>query len=153
MCLSTGGDMHGRGHAWQGACGVGGHAWQGTCLARGCAWKGGMHCRGHAWQGGMCGRGHEWQGGMSGGGTCMAGGAWWGACMPQQILWDTVNEWAIHILLECILVWNNIILCRRICQLFQYLQLSLNMISQLENELYYVKHCWGVLIDSIVHTH
>ena len=31
------GGMHGRGHAWQGACMAGGHAWQGVCMA------GGMH--------------------------------------------------------------------------------------------------------------
>ena len=39
----------------------------------------------------------------------MAGGAWWGVCvagrcMPWQIPWDTVNERAVRILLECILV-------------------------------------------------
>ena len=27
-----------------------------------------------------------------------------GACVPQQILWDMVNERAVRILLECILV-------------------------------------------------
>ena len=27
-----------------------------------------------------------------------------GVCMPQQILWDTVNEQAVRIPLECILV-------------------------------------------------
>ena len=42
---------------------------------------------GHAWQGG-----HVWQGGMHDGGH-----AW-------QILRDTVNERAVRILLECILV-------------------------------------------------
>ena len=49
-----------------------------------------------------------------GGWLCMAGGghAWWGACMAGgctgghawQILRDTVNERAVHILLECFLV-------------------------------------------------
>ena len=81
-CVAKGG-MHGEGGCvWQGE-----HAWQGVCMA-----------------GGMCGRGH----------------AWWGACMacmghachaclhtyPPQILWlrHTVNERAVRILLECILV-------------------------------------------------
>ena len=64
----------------------------GACMA------GGMH------GGGMHGGGCAWQG------ACVAGGcAWQGACMvgvsmPQQILWDTVNEQAVCILLECILV-------------------------------------------------
>ena len=51
--------------------------------------------------GGMCGRGRAWQG------ACMAGGVRGrGAYMahPQQILRDTVNERAVRILLECILV-------------------------------------------------
>ena len=42
----------------------------------------------------------------------MVGGAWWGCAWwgmhgthaPQQILHDTVNERAVRILLECILV-------------------------------------------------
>ena len=83
VILSTGGGMHGGGvHgggmcAWQGACMAGGmHVWQG------CAWRGNVHGRGHAWRGG-----------------CVAGG-----CVPWQILWDTVNERAVRILLECILV-------------------------------------------------
>ena len=99
-----GGGVHGmggmrcRGHAWQGVCAVGGmhgkgHAWWGTCVV-----------------GGMCGRGHAWQeGGMHDWGTCMVGGhAWQGArhtCSPRQILRDTVNERAVRILLECILVY------------------------------------------------
>ena len=57
------GGMHGRGHAWQGACVAGG---------------GGMHGRGCAWQGahvagGMHGRGHAWQGRMRVEGACMTG--------------------------------------------------------------------------------
>ena len=49
----------------------------------------------------------------SGGGASMAGGV--GACMaegrawqppPRQILRDTVNERAVRILLECILVFD-----------------------------------------------
>ena len=69
-----------------------GRAWQGACMA------GGMHGRGCAWWVGMRGRG-----GMrgDGGGVCMAGGA---QMAPRQILWDTVNERAVRILLECILV-------------------------------------------------
>ena len=103
--------MHGRGHAWQGrhawwgggkhggrACVAGGmhgsgeHAWQGACVA------GGMHGGGHVWCRGMCmAGGHAWQ----------RGHAWWGgglACVPWQIPWDMVNERAVRILLECILV-------------------------------------------------
>ena len=48
--------------------------------------------------GGMLGRGHAWQG------ACVAGVCI--ACPPPcQILRYTVNEWAVHILLECILVF------------------------------------------------
>ena len=43
------GGVHGRGHAWQGACMAGGVGW-GMC-------GGGMHCGGHAWHGGVCGEG------------------------------------------------------------------------------------------------
>ena len=75
---------------------------RGACVAGGHAWQGGVHGGG----------GHAWQGGMHGFGACMAGGyvwqggcAWQGeVCMPQQILQDTVNERAVRILLECILV-------------------------------------------------
>ena len=66
------------GCAWQGGMCGGGHAWWGACMA------GGMHGRGHAWWGGMCGGGVGWR-------------AW-------QILRDTVNERAVRILLECLLV-------------------------------------------------
>ena len=62
--------------------GGGGRAWH---VAWGCAWQGGIHDRGHAW------------------GGCVHGGGG-GACVPQQILRDTVNERAVRILLECILV-------------------------------------------------
>ena len=63
-----------------GACvaGEGGHAWQGE----------------HVWQGGMYGGGHVWQGACMAGSVCMAGGC----------VWHTVNEQAVRILLECILV-------------------------------------------------
>ena len=85
-----GGGMHGRG-----ACMAGGHAWCGEAYV-----AGGVHSRGHVWQGdmhgrlGMCGRG----GGMHGRGVFLAGGCAW------QILRDAVNERAVRILLECILV-------------------------------------------------
>ena len=75
--------MCGRG----GRCMAGGHAW-GVCMA----W-GGMHGGRCAWQWGCA-----WQGGVHGGGACVAGGHAW------QILRDTVNEGAVRILLECILV-------------------------------------------------
>ena len=82
--MACGGGMHGRGNAWQGE-----HAWQGGMHGRGSCMAGG-----HAWQGGMCSRG-----------ACMVGACeTGGACIPQQILWDTVNERAVRILLECILV-------------------------------------------------
>ena len=48
--------------------------------------------------------GHVWQGGVHGRGACVAGGHVWHACPPWQILRDTVNERAVYILLECILV-------------------------------------------------
>ena len=55
----------------------------------------GVHGRGACMAGGVHGRR-----GMHGGGACLAGGgghAW-------QILRDMLNEWAVRILLECILV-------------------------------------------------
>ena len=82
------GGVHDRGCAWQGACVVGRHAWcQGIC-GRGACMTGGMHGRGdmHG-RVGICGR--------------------WEACMLQQILRDKVNEQAVHILLECILVMSQ----------------------------------------------
>ena len=48
----------------------------------------------------VCPRGREWQGGGHGRGGGMHGTH----TSPQQILRDTVNERAVHILLECILV-------------------------------------------------
>ena len=104
VCLSTGG-MHGGGMHGRGACMAGGHAWQGGMHGRGhawgCAWQGaclgGMHGRGLVWQGGICDRGS-----LCGRGACMAGV--YMPCTPWQILWDTVNERAVRILLECILV-------------------------------------------------
>ena len=119
------------GCVWQGACVVGGcmvggHVWQGCVCGRGCAWweaciwgacmAGGGTCMagGHAWQGAcmawhMHGRGHVWWGAWMAGGCVWQGmSAWQGACMAGghvwQILQDMLNERAVHILLECILV-------------------------------------------------
>ena len=89
----------GQGRAWQGAR-VAGGGWQGAsvvgaCEAWGAAWLGG-------WQGG-----HVWQMGVHGRGwMCGRGSAWQqeGEGQVWQILADTVNERAVHILLECILL-------------------------------------------------
>ena len=101
VCMARGSGMHGWGcvlgasmagrHAMQGACMAGGNVWQGACMAGGVWVAGGVH------GGGMHGQG-AWQGG-----TCMVGMT----CMPPgQIprLWHMVNERAVRILLECILV-------------------------------------------------
>ena len=58
---------------------------------------GGMHGAGRAWGACMVG----------GGGACMAGGVCGGGGRVWQIQRDTVNERAVRILLECILVLNN----------------------------------------------
>ena len=94
----------GRGHVRQwGMCGRG-HACQGVCMVvvcgRGDAWQRG------AWQkacmvGGMHGGMHAWQGDMCGGGVCMEGGM-----HGRGHAGHTVNEQAVYILLECILVFN-----------------------------------------------
>ena len=100
-----------------GVCGFGGHAWlQGACMVAGgvhgcggvCGCRGvcmvlggwGMHgCRGvmHGW-----GRGHTWLGGAWLWGACVAAG---GVCRIRQ---ETVNERAVRILLECILVLHRL---------------------------------------------
>ena len=92
------GSMHGRGHAWQGACMVGGMHGGGMC-GRGCvvgACMFGMH-GGHAWQGMCMAGGHVWQGACvhGGEGVCKAGGHAWQERQPLQ--------WTLCILLECIL--------------------------------------------------
>ena len=84
---------------------------------------GGMHVRGCAWwwcvAGGMHGRGvhgrrHAWWGAcmvgcMHGRGTCVEGGcAWKGGMHGRGHAGHTVNEQAVYILLECILVFNII---------------------------------------------
>ena len=116
-----------RGHAW--LLGGGMHGYQGACVvARGvCMVVGGVHgCGqgGHVWlPGGMHGcwgacmvaRGHVWLlGGMhSCWGACVVAAGvgmhgWGGMCGCQggmcRIRRDTVNERAVRILLECILV-------------------------------------------------
>ena len=100
VCPQGGGGVRGcRGYAWLvgGVCGCGGHAW---------LWGGVHGCGGHVWLwgacvvvGGMCGYGgvggHAWLlGGMRGCGV--------GVRRRQR---DTVNERAVRILLECILVF------------------------------------------------
>ena len=79
--------MHGGEHVWhggmhgRGACVAGVCVWQGACVAGGHVWQGACMVWQCAGQGGMHGRGHAW-----------------------QILRDTVNERAVCIPLECILV-------------------------------------------------
>ena len=105
VCLSTG----------EGACMVGCVA--GGCAWQECVWQGGHVCWRPCVAGSMHGRGvcvaggHAWQGGLHGRGVCVAGGHVWhggmhgrGMCVPCQIPWDMVNERAVRILLECILV-------------------------------------------------
>ena len=79
---------------------AGGCAWWGVCMV------GGMHDRGHTWQGGMHGK----RGGVCGGG-CMVG-----VCVAGGVrAWHTVNERAVRILLECILVlilMRTLMFCR-----------------------------------------
>ena len=94
----------GGGHAWQGGLhGRGGIHGSGAYMeGEGACMVGGMHGKGgHAWQGGAC---------VAGGGVCGGGRAW-------QILWDTVNERAVRILLECILVtfhFNNFLAVEKV---------------------------------------
>ena len=88
-------DMHGRGHVWQGACmaGGGGVHGRGACMMGACiAGGGGMHGRGCAWQVGCA----------------------WQDCAAWQILRDVVNERAVRILLECILVAIKILVVYRV---------------------------------------
>ena len=81
------------GHVWQGAYMVGGHVWPGACMVGGVCGRGACVAGGHAWPGGQ-------------------GDAWRGVCMthmppaPGQTLRlrHTVNERALRIILECILV-------------------------------------------------
>ena len=75
----AGGGMHGG--SGRRACVVGGMPGRGVCVAGGMYMAGGMHGVDMHGRGGVCGSGRVW-----------------------QILRDTVNERAVHILLECILV-------------------------------------------------
>ena len=77
-------------HVMAGVCGGGGG---GSVRGRGACVVGGMH--GGGWGVGMCG-----------GEACMAGGCAWRGGRAWQILRDTVNERAVRILLECILVYT-----------------------------------------------
>ena len=65
----------------------------GPCMAEGCM-VGCMHGRGACVAGGVC----------VAGGMCGGGVHGWGGRGAWQILRDTVNERAVRILLECILV-------------------------------------------------
>ena len=73
------GDMHGSGVCMAGGVHGRGHVWQELCVAGA-----------HAWQWGVYGRGCAWQG------VCVVGGPVWQEKWPLQ--------WAVRILLECILV-------------------------------------------------
>ena len=107
------GGMHGCGgmHGWRGGMhGCGGWAWlQGACVVvRGACMVVGacMLVGSHVWLQGACMlAGGVWLGR----GACMVAGghAWWQGGM-HGIWWDTVNEWVVRILLECILVWIDI---------------------------------------------
>ena len=105
-------------------CPQGGRAWQGGMHGKGHAWLGGVcMAGGHAWQMGMCGRGHAWQGVCMAGGVHVGGHVWQGACIAGVCMVggachalppanttrysDTVNERAVRILLECILVFEH----------------------------------------------
>ena len=97
------------GHVWWGGMhgGGGGHVWQG-----GHAWQGG-----HVWQGVCIAGGHMWQGGMHGRGACVVGGMHGRGAMhamhaPRHYEIQSVNAWAVRILLECILVFSVITLAR-----------------------------------------
>ena len=103
----------------------------GACVAGGCAWHGvymagAMHGRRACMAGGMCGEGACMVGGVCGRGACMAYGQWAGGTHPTGMhscflffwgghAWHTVNEWVVHILLECILVssffWGGGVTC------------------------------------------
>ena len=105
----------------RGACVTGGCAWQGACVMGGGQVAGGMCGRGLCMAGeGECVMGVCVVGGMHGKGCAWQGGhAWHGACMAhmphlRQILRDVVNERAVRILLECILVAIKILVVYRV---------------------------------------
>ena len=68
----------------------------------------GMHGRRACGRGTACVVGVGDVGACMVGGACVAGGVH-GMHAPWHILQDTVNEWAVHILLECILVLHFVI--------------------------------------------
>ena len=93
--------------------GGGVRAWGGACIPKGmCVWRGLHGCEGHAWQqaclgGHACPGVHVW-------GACMAGGCVWPGsvhAMHDPPVWyyeiRSVNERAVRILLECILVMTK----------------------------------------------
>ena len=94
-CVVAGGHAWWRGCAWQrGACLA-----KGTCMAKGgpCMAKGGVHGKGGA----CMVKGHVWQRrGMCGEGGMAKEGCVWDTTRYG----DTINERAVRILLECILV-------------------------------------------------
>ena len=115
FCPRGGACMAGRGCAWQEGVGgwdmhgCWGDAWlQGGCACLGAgvpggAWQGDMHGGGeHAWLWGACviARGHVW---LQGVGMVVGGWHVWFGGM-HGIRQDTVNERAVRIPLECILV-------------------------------------------------
>ena len=102
-CMAGG--VHGGGLHGGGLHG-GGAAWQEMCMA------GGVYMTGGCARWGACVVGACIAGSMHGRGTCMSGdGVWQGGCAchtpPRQILWDTANERAVRILLECILLFSS----------------------------------------------
>ena len=108
------GGMHGGGCVWWGGV-YGGHAWLGVCVWWECMHAGGM-CGG----GYMRGGGHVWQGERA----CMVGSmhgrghAWHTRSPPPYHKIQSVNEQAVHILLECILVFKsceNKVLALKVC--------------------------------------
>ena len=126
VCGCMGGVYGWRGCAWLcGACVVvrgmrgcgGGHAWLGACMVAEGVWLGGVWlwgtcvvAGGHAWLGACMVAEGVWLGGVWLWGACVVAG---GACMAvggmHRIRRATVNERAVRILLECILVLN----CKR----------------------------------------
>ena len=88
------GGMHGGGvHVYGGMHGWGGRAWQGACVLGACMAGGGMHDRGVCMAGGMRGVGHVYH------------------ARPPARYYEirSVNERAVRILLECILVLKKIL--------------------------------------------
>ena len=76
----------------------------GVCLAGRVCMAGDMHGRGRCGRG-MCGWGHMWLGGHVWQGACVVGGGMCGMhATPGYYEIQSVNAWAVRILLECILV-------------------------------------------------